>query len=85
MALPNSYLNDLQNNICHVTFIKKDGSFRYMKCTLKEDFLPPQKEIENEIQKKKINSDVVAVFDIDKQEWRSFRKDSVEAFWAEKK
>lgn len=84
MTLPNSYLNDLHSNICHVTFKKKDGSLRYMKCTLVEKYVPPQREIENEIQKKKANADVVAVFDLDKQEWRSFRKESVTEFWVEK-
>jgi hypothetical protein len=62
-----------QNGIIEVTFNKKDGTQRIMRCTLQEKFLPV-KESEST---KKDNPDVLAVFDIVSAGWRSFRLDSV--------
>jgi hypothetical protein len=58
-----------------VTFIKKDGTERVMECTLKEKSIPEDKQPKGEGPEK--TKDVVAVFDIEKQEWRSFRWDSI--------
>jgi hypothetical protein len=58
-----------------VTFTKKDGTERVMECTLQPDLLP-QQEIK-ESSGKKENTDTVRVFDIEKQEWRSFTVKSV--------
>ncbi len=58
-----------------VTFVKKDGSERIMTCTLLENKIPSEKLPKSE--KKVKNSDSVAVFDLEKQEWRSFRFDSI--------
>jgi hypothetical protein len=80
MTLPVSYLDDLHNYVCAVKFTKKDGSIRDMLCTLREDRLPAQTDIEENIQKKKPNADVVSVWDIENEGWRSFRKDSVTSF-----
>jgi hypothetical protein len=60
-----------------VTFKKKDETTRTMLCTLREEALPKQTDIEEQIQIKKKNSDVLAVWDIDKESWRSFRYDSI--------
>lgn len=57
----------------NVTFEKKDGTLREMKCTLKD---VPLFEKKTDVVRKK-NDEVVAVFDIDLQEWRSFRLDSI--------
>lgn len=62
----------LEKNIVEVTFTKKDGTERIMKCTLKEDYLP---EIVGSERKK--NEDALAVFDLDMEDWRSFRWDSI--------
>lgn len=56
-----------------VTFEKKDGTLREMKCTLKD---VPVFEKKTDVVRKK-NDEVVAVFDVDLQEWRSFRLDSI--------
>jgi hypothetical protein len=58
-----------------VTFEKKDGSERKMCCTLSEEEIPPSKAPKGT--GKKENSDSLAVFDLEKEEWRSFRWDSV--------
>ena len=58
-----------------VTFEKKDGSERKMYCTLSEEEIPASKAPKGT--GKKENSDSLAVFDLEKEEWRSFRWDSV--------
>lgn len=56
-------------------FEKKDGSIREMKATLKKDLVL---EYEKKTDKEKVvNEEVLPVFDLDKQEWRSFRLDSL--------
>ena len=62
----------LQDSVVEVTFTKKDGSERIMKCTLKEEYLP---EIVGAERKK--NEESLAVFDLDMEDWRSFRWDSI--------
>ena len=65
----------LKDGVVSLKFEKKDGSIREMNATLKEDVvIPYEKKTDKE---KKVSKDVMAVFDIDKQEWRSFRLDSL--------
>jgi len=66
----------LNNNIVEVSFTKANGESRVMRCTLLESYLPEQLDIEETIQKKKSDTNI-AVWDLDKGSWRSFRKDSV--------
>jgi hypothetical protein len=73
-------LDALHAGICIVTFTKKNGDERVMSCTLNEEFLPEQIDLEEAIQKKAPNPDVLAVWDTDIGEWRSFRWDSVKDF-----
>jgi len=63
------------NNIITVTFTKKDGTKRDMRCTLINDYLPNQMDIKEA--ESKSNPDVLAVWDLDKNAWRSFRLDSI--------
>lgn len=65
----------LKSEVVDLTFEKKDGTIREMKCTLMESKLPP-KEPTNYIPKENINS--LPVFDLEKNEWRAFRYDSVQ-------
>jgi len=64
----------LKTNICVVEFVKVNGEKRQMSCTLDEKIVPPR---QTDGKTKKINENNVAVWDIDKQDWRSFRKDNV--------
>lgn len=58
-----------------VTFKKKDGTLREMNCTLKSELA---KDYEKKTERTKtVNEETCPVFDLDKQEWRSFRFDSV--------
>ena len=65
----------LKTNTVGLTFKKKDDTIREMKCTLAEEKLP---EIEKKTERvRKENDNVISVFDIEKNEWRSCRYDSI--------
>lgn len=64
-------LDMLKNEVVDLEFIKKDGTLRTMTCTLREDKLPKQIDLEESISKKS-NDGVMAVFDLINQGWRSF-------------
>jgi hypothetical protein len=66
----------LKNNVATVTFTKKDGTQRVMKCTLKPDLLPAQVVNEDKPAKKKSETSI-AVFDLEIRAWRSISYDSV--------
>lgn len=56
-----------------VTFTKVDGTERVMKCTLEANKLPPVVVKEDTKPRKQSDSTkALRVFDVDKQEWRSF-------------
>lgn len=63
----------LKSEIVDIEFVKKDGTIRLMTCTLREESLPKQVDIEELINTRKGNPDVLAVFDVINQGWRSFR------------
>ena len=68
----------LQMDVLTVTFTKKDGSERVMNCTLREDLLPKKVVKEGEEKKvRKVNENVVPVYDLDAKAFRSFRLDSI--------
>ena len=54
-----------------VTFTKKDGSERVMKCTLEEAVLP-KVELKEDTKPRKESTTSMRVFDLEKNEWRSF-------------
>ena len=58
-----------------VKFVKKDGSEREMLCTLSESKIPAEKAPKGV--ERTTSGDVVPVFDIENQGWRSFRWDSI--------
>jgi len=66
--------NLLNEYVVEVTFTKKDGTERVMNCTLQEDYLP-----ETTGAGRSGNSDALAVFDTEVEDWRSFRWDSIKA------
>lgn len=64
----------LIDDVVEVTFTKVNGEQRVMKCTLQEQFLPAQVDLEEAIQNKKEKSDLnMSVWDIEAKGWRSFR------------
>ena len=74
----------LHEGICKIIFTKANGDERVMSCTLNETILPEVvKEIEKKAPREK-SKDSLAVWDTDKDAWRSFRWDSVKEFSAER-
>ena len=71
-------LEDLHQGIVKVTFTKKDGTERVMNCTLVPSYLPEAYRTDvRDDEDKKVNENVLAVWDTDADGWRSFRLDSV--------
>lgn len=62
-----------------IHFTKKDGTKRKMRCTLTEGYIPKPEKKDPLTQKKvrAVNEEVKVVWDMDKEQWRSFRWDSV--------
>ena len=58
-----------------ITFIKKDGSERLMWCTLSESKIPS--EFAPKGSEKTKSDEVLPVFDVENDGWRSFRWDSI--------
>lgn len=66
----------LQIDVGTVTFTKKDGTERIMKCTLNSKILPAPNVTENK-KSRKINLDVIPVYDVEENSWRSFSIKSI--------
>ena len=62
-----------------ITFTKKDGTERVMKCTLKPDAIPvvETKPLAEGKAPRKESTTSIRVFDLEKSEWRSFTTTSV--------
>lgn len=65
----------LKSNIVEVEFTKINGEQRVMNCTLLESYLPP-----TDSTKSKSQDNSLAVWDIDKNGWRSFRYENITSF-----
>lgn len=59
----------LRNFVAIVTFTKKDGSERVMKCTLKQDIAIPHERKTERVKEPK--DDLLPVWDIDASAWRT--------------
>ena len=66
----------LSTSVPTITFVKKDGTERVMKCTLRSDLLPAQ-EIKEDATPRKQNDAIMAVYDVEANGWRSFTIRSV--------
>ena len=75
-------VNILRENTVNLSFTKvKDGGVREMKANLKSELIPSEKRPKTEGSETK-NESVVKVFDLDLNEWRSFRPDTLLTFVA---
>jgi hypothetical protein len=78
----------LFTQVVTVEFVKADGSLRAMQCTLCPELIPAS-EAKFSIDglprsgKKETSVDVQAVFDVEAQQWRSFRYDRLKRILAE--
>lgn len=82
----------LQKQSVTVTFVKADGTLRDMQCTLNYDAIPTDKHpgqpsvdgiVRESKQRKEPDPHSLRVFDMEKQEWRSFRFDRLQKITAE--
>lgn len=76
----NVLLEELRKNVVAVYFTKVNGEKREMRCTLMPSLLP-ESYINEQAEEKDFhdkNQDVLAVWDVMKGGWRSFRIDSIE-------
>jgi len=84
----------LQKSTITVTFTKADGTNREMLCTLNWNVIPTDKApketstpidgiVKESKQRKEPDPHSLRVFDVDKQEWRSFRFDRLLKITAE--
>lgn len=78
-------LEALHKGPCTVTFTKVNGEQRVMSCSLAANLLPtppapkPVAEGKEQVVRKE-SLETIRVFDLNKQEWRSFRVDGVTDF-----
>jgi hypothetical protein len=75
-------IDDLKQSVVEVTFVKVNGDRRVMRCTLDPKILPPitnqQLDHIDEQHKREENKEVIAVWDLGVNGWRSFRVDSIQ-------
>lgn len=70
-------INRLSMGNVNVVFTKKDGTERNMLCTLLN--IPTEHQPKHENPATEFSKEVVRVFDIENQGWRSFRLDSIKS------
>lgn len=68
-------LHDTNVEDLRITFVKSDGAEREMRCTLIESNIPTDKTPKGT--GREAPTTTQRVFDLDKQEWRSFKWDAV--------
>lgn len=71
---------NLREGKCIVTFEKVNGELRKMLCTLNSTLIPQEETEVGEKRTKVANPDVVPVYDLELNGWRSFRWNSVKEF-----
>jgi hypothetical protein len=62
-----------------IVFTKKDGTERVMNCTTNPELVPAAEIVESAEPKKekKVNEEVMPVYDLEAKAWKSFRWDSI--------
>ena len=73
----NELIQTLKHSNCTVKFTKVNGETCEMPCTLQEGVVPAY-ERKTPVKEAKENLDVLSVWCLDKQAWRSFRISSVQ-------
>ena len=72
-----SIQSELSKGPLLVTFTKKDGTLRSMKCTIAEWLVPQLEAADKTPRVVAENDNLVKAYDLEKQGWRSFNVDSV--------
>lgn len=73
----NEMIEQLRERVCRVIFTKINGEERDMQCTLNMEMIPEEKQPKTG---KQYNESVLRVFDVNQQEFRSFRVENVVSF-----
>lgn len=68
-------IKKLEKGVVSISFTKKDGTLREMACTLDSSIIPDEFAPKGVERTKPVDS--LSVFDVEKNEWRSFRWDSL--------
>lgn len=68
-------LETLRKEIITLKFTKSDGSERVMKCTLRDDYTVKEEKKTDRV--KKPNDNVISVWDVEWNGWRSFKYDAL--------
>jgi hypothetical protein len=79
----NDIIESLREGICEFRFTKLDGQIREMTATLREDTIPEirqSQEASRNAPKEITEETAIRVYDLDIQEWRSFRPQSLISF-----
>jgi hypothetical protein len=76
-AFKKSFVNMLENNVVSVTFTKVNGEERLIKATLMPSAFKDYQFVNPNQQK---HPEVCAVWDLECNEWRSFRFESIKEF-----
>lgn len=78
----NEMLTQLRSAVCRVVFTKMNGEVRDMRCTLVRDMIPfdqvPKGVHDDDTAQPTL--DVIRVFDLNANGWRSFKIDNVTKF-----
>lgn len=69
----------LSTGVMEVEFTKKNGELRKMACTTKMQLIPEDKRPIGE-SNLPVNEEVIRVYDVNAEGWRSFRVDGVIGF-----
>lgn len=73
-----SVVGAIYNNPVAVKFIKADGSTRVMVCTLSPSLVPSTES--SRLRQVDPNQDYLRVWDLQKNEWRTFRFSSLQEY-----
>ena len=80
MIFTKENLNELlRTNIVTVAFTKVNGEERVMRCTLLSEHIPNAPKTNGTTVARQSSSDVVSVWDLDANGWRSFKVNNVKS------
>jgi hypothetical protein len=79
MMLKTDLMKSLAEGVVTVTFTKKDGTDRVMKCTRSSNLIPTDHQPKGETQVVTEETDNIRVFDVEAQGWRSFNFTTLKA------
>lgn len=69
-------VEELRKGIVDLQFKKVNGDLRNMEATLSEDLIPVS-DIPEEGKERKTNAEIVVVYDLEVNGWRSFRTENL--------